>query len=119
MHWVLFSLLSLCSHDYLAANAFLLHGTSTSTSHPVTTLRRGGEEGGFVALNSSSSPSPVEEVEKMEGPTFLEALFGIAINQSPWEYMLRMKEKGYDGVVPVKLGILGDYNFLLSPEAVR
>lgn len=90
----------------MATNAFL-HGTS----HPLATLRRGG----FVPYSSS----PVKELEKVEGPTFLEALIGIAINQSPWEYMLRMKEKGYDGVVPVKLGILGDYNFLLSPEAVR
>eukprot|EP00957_Ditylum_brightwellii_P001752 134619-Ditylum_brightwellii.AAC.1 len=30
------------------------------------------------------------------GPLFLEALIGIAINGSPWEYMLKMKEKGYD-----------------------
>lgn len=30
-----------------------------------------------------------------------------------------MKEKGYDGVVPVDLSIIGTYNFLLSPEAVR
>mmetsp|Transcript_8403 Transcript_8403/g.9315 ORF Transcript_8403/g.9315 Transcript_8403/m.9315 type:complete len:518 (-) Transcript_8403:424-1977(-) len=54
-----------------------------------------------------------------KGPTFFEALFGIALNGSPWEYMLRMKEKGYDGVVPVSLGIVGNYNFLLSPESVR
>ena len=33
--------------------------------------------------------------------------------------MLRMKEKGNDGVVPVNLGIVGNYNFLLSPESVR
>uniref|UniRef100_A0A7S1Z5M4 Cytochrome P450 n=1 Tax=Ditylum brightwellii TaxID=49249 RepID=A0A7S1Z5M4_9STRA len=30
-----------------------------------------------------------------------------------------MKEKGYDGVVPVDLSIFGKYNFLLSPESVR
>ena len=54
-----------------------------------------------------------------KGPSFFEALFGIAINGSPWEYMLRMKEQGYDGVVPVDLSIGGKYNFLLSPESVR
>ena len=54
-----------------------------------------------------------------EGPSFFEALFGIAINGSPWEYMLQMKREGYDGVVPVDLKFAGKYNFLLSPEAVR
>jgi len=54
-----------------------------------------------------------------EGPSFWEALFGIAINQSPWEYMLQMKRQGYDGVVPVDLKFVGKYNFLLSPESVR
>mmetsp|Transcript_17974 Transcript_17974/g.44753 ORF Transcript_17974/g.44753 Transcript_17974/m.44753 type:complete len:541 (-) Transcript_17974:129-1751(-) len=62
-----------------------------------------------------------EEVETIlpEGPSFFEALFGIAINGSPWEYMLQMKRQGYDGVVPVDLKFAGAYNFLLSPEAVR
>ena len=53
------------------------------------------------------------------GPSFLEALFGIAINGSPWEYMLQMKREGYDGIVPVDLKFAGKYNFLLSPESVK
>ncbi len=54
-----------------------------------------------------------------EGPSFFEALFGIAVNGSPWEYMLQMKREGYGGVVPVDLKFAGKYNFLLSPESVR
>jgi hypothetical protein len=44
---------------------------------------------------------------------------GIATKGSPWEYMLEMRDAGYDGVVPVDLGPLGKYNFLLSPESVK
>lgn len=54
-----------------------------------------------------------------DGPSFLEALFGIAINGSPWEYMLQMKRQGYDGIVPVDLKFAGKYNFLMSPDSVR
>ena len=44
---------------------------------------------------------------------------GIATKGSPWEYMLDLRDSGYDGVVPVHLGPLGKYNFLLSPESVK
>ena len=50
---------------------------------------------------------------KPNGPSFFEALFGIAVNGSPWEYMLQMKRQGYDEIVPVDLKFAGDYNFLL------
>ena len=33
--------------------------------------------------------------------------------------MIRLREDGYDGVVPIKLGPLVRYNFLLSPESVQ
>ena len=66
-------------------------------------------------LHLSDNNNNVEE----KAPSFLEALFGIAINGSPWEYMLQMKEQGYDGVIPVNLGPVGKYNFLLNPEVVR
>ena len=33
--------------------------------------------------------------------------------------MLDLRDSGYDGVVPVHLGPLGKYNFLLSPESVK
>lgn len=84
------------------------------------------------ALYSVKAPEGQEELQKEgntqndnveailpKGPSFFEALFGIAINGSPWEYMLQMKRQGYDGVVPVDLKFAGSYNFLLSPEAVR
>ena len=58
----------------------------------------------------SSSPSP---------PSFLQALWGIATNGSPWEYMIQLKQNGYDGIVPIQLGIIGTYYFLLNPEVVR
>ncbi len=33
--------------------------------------------------------------------------------------MVQMKQSGYDGVVPIDLGFVGKYNFLLNPEVVR
>ena len=85
-----------------------------------------------TTLCSGKAPKEQEELQKQEnidngeveailpeGPSFFEALFGIAINRSPWEYMLQMKRQGYNGVVPVDLKFAGFYNFLLSPEAVR
>ena len=85
-----------------------------------------------TTLCSGKAPKEQEELQKQEnidngeveailpeGPSFFEALFGIAINGSPWEYMLQMKRQGYNGVVPVDLKFAGFYNFLLSPEAVR
>ena len=63
--------------------------------------------------------APILQQKEAKGPTFWEALWGIAINGSPWDYMLDMRDAGYDGVVPVNLGPLGKYNFLLSPESVK
>ena len=54
-----------------------------------------------------------------EGPSFLDALVGIALDGSPWEYMLSLRAKGYDGCVRVPLGPAGDFYFLLSPDAVK
>lgn len=71
----------------------------------------------FATLRSTKVPQ--EGQAAVAGPSFLEALFGIAINGSPWEYMLQMKRQGYDGIVPVDLKFAGKYNFLLSPESVR
>ena len=68
-----------------------------------------------LAMGIPPSTSPAEA----RGPSFLEALWGIATKGSPWEYMLDMRDAGYDGVVPVRLGPLGKFNFLLSPEAVK
>ena len=61
-----------------------------------------------------------DEIEKqLPPPSFLSALLGIALAGSPWDYMLDLRAKGYDGVVPINLGPVGVYNFLLSPESVR
>ena len=54
------------------------------------------------------------------GPTFFAALFGIALDGSPWDYMLRMRSEGYGGVTKVPLGPFGgDFYFLLEPEALK
>ena len=54
------------------------------------------------------------------GPTFLAALFGIAVDQSPWQYMLTMKKQGYSGVAKVPLGPFGgDFYFLLEASTVK
>ena len=68
---------------------------------------------------SDSSTNNNNTIVVPTGPSFLEAMVGIAINGSPWEYMLQMKREGYDGIVPVDLKFAGKYNFLLSPESVR
>ena len=67
----------------------------------------------------SSAATADEQLPTMPPPSFLSALFGIALAGSPWDYMLDLREKGYDGVVPINLGPVGTYKFLLSPESVR
>ena len=62
---------------------------------------------------------PLNTKDAIQPPSFWEALWGIGSNGSPWEYMLRMREQGYDGIVPVDLGPVGKYNFLLSPDVVK
>lgn len=70
-------------------------------------------------LSSSSSNDSSTLPSKENPPSFLEALWGIATKGSPWEYMIDMRRNGYDGVVPINLGVVGKYNFLLNPEVVR
>ena len=53
------------------------------------------------------------------GPTFWAALFGIALDGSPWQYMLRLRRQGFDGVARVPLGPAGDFYFLQSPVTVK
>ena len=56
----------------------------------------------------------------MRSPTFWSALLGIAIDQSPWQYMLTMRSQGYGACTKVPLGPFGgDFYFLLEPEALR
>lgn len=74
---------------------------------------------GISNIITSLSLSTTKATIKINPPSTLEALWGIATNGSPWEYMIQMKQNGYDGVVPIKLGIIGTYNFLLNPEVVR
>ena len=76
----------------------------------------------FIADDNAGMESAAtadEQLPTMPPPSFLSALFGIALAGSPWDYMLDLREKGYDGVVPINLGPVGTYNFLLSPESVR
>lgn len=76
----------------------------------------------FIAVDAdvqSSAATDDEQLPTMPPPSFLSALFGIALAGSPWDYMLDLRGKGYDGVVPIDLGPVGRYNFLLSPESVR
>jgi len=68
----------------------------------------------LLAMSSATGLPP-----EARGPSFFAALWGIGTKGSPWEYMLDMRDQGYDGVVPVELGPLGKFNFLLSPEAVK
>ena len=85
---------------------------------PVVTVRRNYQprlKASGLAMSAPLSSGPAEA----QGPSLLAALWGIATKGSPWEYMLDMRDAGYDGVVPVQLGPLGKYNFLLSPEAVK
>ena len=54
------------------------------------------------------------------GPTFLSALFGIAIDGSPWQYMLSLRRDGYGGATKVPLGPFGgDFVFLLEPDVLK
>lgn len=54
------------------------------------------------------------------GPTFWSALFGIAIDGSPWQYMLSLRANGYGGATRVPLGPFGgDFVFLLEPDVLR
>jgi len=118
--------LFLCSAVAVATSGFV------PTSPPTTTTKRRGAINNslyFARLPIRFEPestttnrplrSSLASVEEKSGPSFWEALIGIAINGSPWEYMLEMKRKGYDGIVPVDLGPGGKFNFLLSPDSVR
>ncbi len=82
---------------------------------PYVSLKKCHGRSHFRIFMSSQTVRPPEA----RGPSFFEALWGIATKGSPWEYMLDMREAGYDGVVPVNLGPIGKYNFLLSPDSVK
>ena len=54
------------------------------------------------------------------GPGFFSALFGIALDGSPWQYMLTMRSQGYGGATRVPLGPFGgDFVFLLEPAVLK
>ena len=71
------------------------------------------------SATTADDEQQLPKMPTMPPPSFLSALFGIALAGSPWDYMLDLRKKGYDGVVPIDLGPVGTYNFLLSPESVR
>ena len=72
-----------------------------------------------LAVGKARAPSAAPPIHDSKGPGFLDALVGIALDGSPWEYMLSLRAKGYDGCVRVPLGPAGDFYFLLSPDAVK
>jgi cytochrome P450 len=54
------------------------------------------------------------------GPSFFSALLGIALDGSPWEYMLTLRRSGYGGATKVPLGPFGgDFVFLLEPAVLK
>ena len=66
------------------------------------------------------SPSLAVEQTVRGSPSFGAALFGIAVDQSPWQYMLSMRRQGYGGITKVPLGPFGgDFYFLLEPDALK
>ena len=63
---------------------------------------------------------PVAPKPASASPSFWAALLGIALDQSPWQYMLSMRDQGYGGVTKVPLGPFGgDFYFLLEPNALK
>lgn len=57
---------------------------------------------------------------KVAGPSFFSALFGIALDGSPWQYMLSLRRDGYGGTTRVPLGPFGgDFIFLLEPDVLK
>ena len=59
------------------------------------------------SLAATSAQDPV-------GPSVWSAVLGIAVSGNPWEYMLRLKDEGYDGVARISLGPFGEFFFLQS-----
>lgn len=53
------------------------------------------------------------------GPNTLAAIWGIASNFGPWNYMVQMRREGYDKVADVNLGPAGSFTFLMSADAVQ
>jgi cytochrome P450 len=95
---------------------YIIVNVAFASGFIASSYRTNQEGQNLVLLYGSSS---LNTKEPPQSPSFWEALWGIGSNGSPWEYMLRMREQGYDGIVPVDLGPGGKYNFLLSPEAVK
>lgn len=97
-----------------SCSCFVVPPATPGRRHRGSTALSGRCPSRLLAMSSASGMPP-----EARGPSFLAALWGIGTKGSPWEYMLDMREQGYDGVVPVELGPLGKFNFLLSPEAVK
>ena len=73
-----------------------------------------------VARQRALLPRLAVEETVRDSPSFGAALFGIAVDQSPWQYMLSMRRQGYGGITKVPLGPFGgDFYFLLEPEALK
>ena len=53
------------------------------------------------------------------GPSFFGALVGIALDGSPWEYMLRLRRQGFSSIAQVPLGPAGTFYFLQSAQTVK
>ena len=86
---------------------------------PVAALQWYGHRRGTPATRRFGSTTDPSTAIQPKGPGFLDALVGIALDGSPWQYMLSLRAKGYDGCVRVPLGPAGDFYFLLSPDAVK
>ena len=73
-----------------------------------------------VARQRALLPRLAVEETVRDSPSFGAALFGIAVDQSPWQYMLSMRRQGYGGITKVPLGPFGgDFYFLLEPDALK
>ena len=86
---------------------------------PVAALQWYGHRRGTPSTRRFGSTTDPSTAIQPKGPGFLDALAGIALDGSPWQYMLSLRAKGYDGCVRVPLGPAGDFYFLLSPESVK
>ena len=86
---------------------------------PVAALQWYGHRRGTPSTRRFGSTADPSTAIQPKGPGFIDALVGIALDGSPWQYMLSLRAKGYDGCVRVPLGPAGDFYFLLSPDAVK
>ena len=75
----------------------------------------------FAAVLVSMTPAHAMVLQSpaAAGPSFLGAVFGIGLDGSPWQYMLRLRRSGYKDVARVPLGPAGDFYFLMSEQTVK